>query len=609
MTQRRVLLGAGALLVFLGLSSFDVRGSADQGGYIAVQPQQPPVRDRVPPPQVGRGVVRGRVVDGQTGRAIARARVRLTGGGAPGTRPAVLTDDQGVFTFTGLPVGGFNISADKSTYMPASYPDRGGSLRSAAARPVFLQPNQTVDNVVIKLYHGGAIIGRVVDAHGDPVEFAQVSAMALTPSGSGRAGMRGGSQTNDIGEFRISRLPPGRYVLSANSQSRSQEPPGQESTPLPQPAPTYFPNVQSKSEAQPIAVARGQTVSGIEIAMVEGVPTVVTGKVIVADGQPLTPANGLAFINARTDERDFFGNMIGGAPVRPDGSFRFLLAPGNYILEARRTQQVGPGTIVGSPREQYGMTKVSVAGDTMDVSIILGSGATASGRVVFEGDTPPPNPPAGQMGVPLSSPDGAGNCRSGQPQIAPDWTFTVDNLVGTCSAPTYGQFGRWTIKAIVINNQDLKSGSIAFEPGQHYTNVQIVVTDRRNELNLHVTDEQGQPTREYAALVFPTDKSKWEGLAQVVRTFVPPSADSLASMQAIATASGRGNLPPQVGRELISGLMAGEYYAVALDDIETEASRDPAVLERLATVATRVTLSEGTIDVNLARIKLNDVIR
>jgi Carboxypeptidase regulatory-like domain len=609
MTHRRVLLGAGALLVFLGLSSFDVRGSADQGGYVAVPPQQPPVRDRLPPPQVGRGVVRGRVVDGQTGRGIPRARVRLMGGGQPGVRPAVLSDDQGTFTFTGLPIGAFTVSAEKSTYMTASYPDRGGSLRSGAARPVMLQANQTVDNVVVKLYHGGVITGRVVDAHGDPVEFTQVSAMALTPSGAGRGGMRGGSQTNDIGEFRISRLPPGRYVLWANSQSRSQEPPGQESTPLPQPTPTYFPSVLSKSEAQPIAVARGQTVSGIEIAMLEGLPTVVTGRVIVPDGQPLSPATGLAFVNARADDREIFGGMIGSTGVRPDGTFRFLLAPGNYILEARRNQPPGPGFAVGGGlREQYGMTKVAVAGETMDVSIVLGAGATASGRVVFEGETPPPNPPA-QVGVPLNSPDGNGTCRAGMPQIASDWTFTVDGLVGTCSAPAYGQFGRWTIKSIVVNNQDLKSGSIAFEPGQHYGNVQIVVTDRRNELNLHVTDEQGQPTREYAALVFPTDKSKWEGLSPVVRTFVPPSADSLASMQAIATASGRGNLPAQAAREVVSGLMAGEYYAIALDDIETEASRDPAVLERLSTVATKVTLSEGAIDVNLPRVRLNDVIR
>ena len=81
MTRHRLLLGAGSLLVFIGLSSFDLRGSADQVVYFPQGPptQQPPVRNRVPTPQVGRAVVRGRVIDGQTGAAVARVRVRLIG--------------------------------------------------------------------------------------------------------------------------------------------------------------------------------------------------------------------------------------------------------------------------------------------------------------------------------------------------------------------------------------------------------------------------------------------------------------------------------------------------------------------------------------------------
>ena len=106
MTRHRLLLGAGSLLVFIGLSSFDLRGSADQVVYFpqGAPTQQPPVRDRVPTPQVGRAVVRGRVIDGQTGAAVARVRVRLMGGQS-GNRPATLTDAQGVFTFAGLPPG------------------------------------------------------------------------------------------------------------------------------------------------------------------------------------------------------------------------------------------------------------------------------------------------------------------------------------------------------------------------------------------------------------------------------------------------------------------------------------------------------------------------
>ena len=49
----------------------------------------------------------------------------------------------------------------------------------------------------------------------------------------------------------------------------------------------------------------------------------------------------------------------------------------------------------------------------------------------------------------------------------------------------------------------------------------------------------------------------------------------------------------QARREAMSGLALGEYYVVAVDDMEQEDSRDPVVLDRLRSSALRVTLSEG----------------
>jgi hypothetical protein len=443
------------------------------------------------------------------------------------------------------------------------------------------------------------------------VESAQVAALAVTGSGAARGGFRSMMSTNDIGEFRIGRVPPGRYVLMVNATQRFQDPPMVDTTPLPQPVPTYYPNVLSRSEAQPIPVGRGQTVSGIDIVMFEDMPTVVKGKVIAPDGQPVTTTSGGGtFVNVRLDDRELQGGGgVSGTGLRPDGSFRLLLAPGNYILEAHRTQPAPAGpSSQGRSNEEFGMTRVSVAGESMDASIVIGSAATASGRVIFEGETPPPAPPA-RPGAPLSSQDGV-MCRSGQLEIAPDWSFKIDGLMGTCGAPQSRMFGRWTLKSVSFNNQELKTASVTFEPGQHYGNIQIVVTDRRSELNLHVTDEQGQPTRDYVALVFSTDKSRWDGSFPAVRTFVPPSAEMLEVMQrAAASNPGRGNLPAQLGREMIAGLTSGEYYAIALDDIDSEASRDPAVLERLASSASRVTVAEGATDVTLLRLRQLDVIR
>ena len=72
--------------------------------------------------------------------------------------------------------------------------------------------------------------------------------------------------------------------------------------------------------------------------------------------------------------------------------------------------------------------------------------------------------------------------------------------------------------------------------------------------------------------------------------------------------SGTGGEP---GRSLrFIGLPSGDYYLIAVDDIEYKATVDTAVLEKLARNATRVTIPErDLIEVSLRRYLLNDVIK
>ena len=58
------------------------------------------------------------------------------------------------------------------------------------------------------------------------------------------------------------------------------------------------------------------------------------------------------------------------------------------------------------------------------------------------------------------------------------------------------------------------------------------------------------------------------------------------------------------------GLPSGDYYLIAVDEIEHNATRNPAVLEKLARNATRVTIPErDLIEVSLQRYLLSDLIR
>ncbi len=256
--------------------------------------------------------------------------------------------------------------------------------------------------------------------------------------------------------------------------------------------------------------------------------------------------------------------------------------------------------------EQFGSVKVNVASGADDaVAITVGRGATATGRVVFDGMTPPP-PSPGKTRVPLFSENG--ECRSGEATIAADWTFKIEGLNGTCSQPPGAVFGKWMLKAVIINGETVADGPITFQPDQQIRNVQVIVTDKRSEMMFHVSDESGQPTRDYVVVAYPIQKSKWPLGARI---FVPPPIDQMMGRPAPTSAATPGptptNAPPR--REAMSAVRAGEYYVVAVDDMEPEDWRDPVVLDRLRSSAVRVNVPEGaTADVPLRRINFAEAI-
>jgi hypothetical protein len=568
--------------------------------WALAQPQlaQPP-RDRLPPPRTGTAIVKGKVVDGATGAALARARVMVQGP----TRMSATTDAGGGFVFTNLPAGPLMLSVDKATYLPGRYPAAGRTIRSGS-RPLMLLDGQVLDNVTIPVFHGGAIMGRVLDANGDPLDNAQVSALRVPASGRvGRPAPRAGSSSDDRGEFRVGRLEPGSYILQVTSRRNQMYedsiPGGSLTAPSPQPLPTYYPSAMSIDQAQPITVNRGQTVGDIDVVLLEAFPGVITGTVTTPNGA--VPPGSNAFVNVRRINNDTAGGFDGfsnGTGLRPDGTFKLTLPPGEYQLEAR----VNARTPSGATRpedEQLATTKVTVASGGEDtIAMVVGPGASATGRVIFEGDTPAP-PSPGKMRIPMYSETGM--CRSGEATIAADWSFHVDGLAGTCASPPMGMFGRWVLKAIMVNGTDIAESPVTFQPGQQIRDIQVIVTDRRSTLSFRVADESGQATRDYVVIVYPVKKERWRN----ARIFVgPPLVPPLAGPAAQSTLSAPGfggSMMPR--REEMQGVPPGQYYVVAVDDLEPEDFRDPAVLERLRGSGAKVTISEGgSVDVPLRRV-------
>jgi hypothetical protein len=197
-------------------------------------------------------------------------------------------------------------------------------------------------------------------------------------------------------------------------------------------------------------------------------------------------------------------------------------------------------------------------------------------------------------------------CRFGTPTVASDWSFKLDGLAGTCRSdpgPT-PLSARWVLKSVIVDGREVLDENVWFEPGRHYDNVRIVMTDRRSQVRVRVSEPNGTPTGEYAAVAFPVQPERWRSPKRYIQAAAPAPASFLGTPDR----SGTGGEP---GRSLrFIGLPAGDYYLIAVDDIEYIATHDPAVLQKLALKATRVTIPErDLIEVALQRYLLSDVIR
>jgi protocatechuate 3,4-dioxygenase beta subunit len=273
------------------------------------------------PPTNGTLVVTGVVLDSLTGTPLRRARVALSGPENPAAsvrfRPApvqcygTMTDDQGQFSFDGLPAGKYYIAADHNGHL-----DEGGPptvLDLGTERPY---------HVRLKLAPQAVITGRVVDRDGNPVYKAAVSAT------SGRWGRA--TLTDDRGQFRIAGLRDGQYIVKAEIDYLGSPPVGlQDGTTAINYGTTYYPGTLNQSAAAPMHAVEGAEIRGLAVQLLATPVLHVAGSVLGATGLK----GAMVSMRARDGQDTFAGS---GYVSASNGAFAiWRVRPGKYYLEAQ----------------------------------------------------------------------------------------------------------------------------------------------------------------------------------------------------------------------------------------------------------------------------------
>ncbi len=321
----------------------------------------------------------GRITDAITGEPVKKASLQLSRTDVPRTPGAVAlpqvfstsSDAAGRFAMKDLEPGSYRLQATRTGYVPSEYGEKSPTSASAV---LTLSRGQDLKNIDLHLTPHGVVSGRIVDESGEPMPSVMVQLLKQQYSkGKKQLTTAGSGQTNDLGEYRIFGLPPGRYYASAGMQVMSALPAVDRSA-VPPPdedyVPTLYPGTRDGSAATPIDVTAGSVTPRVDMALVKTHTVTIRGSVNPPGAAPLL------ILAPRSLAGTLSLKMV---MVNPRGEFEVRgVGPGAYSLTGS-TKQNGKTATVSLP--------VNVGSSNIDNLVFAaGVGFTVSGRIAVEGE-------------------------------------------------------------------------------------------------------------------------------------------------------------------------------------------------------------------------------
>ena len=519
---------------------------------------QPPTRDAPQKPSAASATttIRGRVLVTGTDIPVRKARVDLRSDGGVLLDP-VYTDDDGRFTFGGVPAGRYGVSAWKSGFVTASF-----GARTPWEPPVMIAgAANAVVGIQLFLSRGAAISGRVLDEFGEPLVGMSVGIGRMVPA-NGRLQFQSVAErveTDDLGEYRVGGLPGGAFLVSVFGWPPPSQivPAGQSLMDRPRPHVVYYPQTTFITQARPVGLRSGEEASGTDVIFGSETATPrISGRIIDPQGQSTNFG-----ISAVSD-----GNGIPAAAsgltttVAQSGEFTLPLAPGDYMLVAQSTSGVA-------------MQRIAVdQNDISGLQLVLARGAHISGRVVFDGSAPPPTrnvvveawSPDLLRGVPIIRPAGM----MGSGRVGANGAFVLTGMIGQREIRVSELPRGWDVESITAGGRSLLDMPMDFKGEEDLRDVTIVLTDQATELSGTVTDANRTPVNTVSLVVFADDRRQLPRRARWVR-------------------------PDHLGRFVVSGLPPGEYLVVVVEEVDDVNWSTLEYLDRFRSQANRVALGAG----------------
>jgi protocatechuate 3,4-dioxygenase beta subunit len=504
-------------------------------------------------PAASKASIKGKVLDAGTGTPVKDATLLLARDNSTGSFASTKSNEEGDFTFKDIDAGSYAIIGQHPRYAMQTYGSRSGLM---GATMLTLVAGQEMKDIVFKLLPNGVVSGKVLDPDGEPVAKVMVAAMrGIYQHGKRDYVPLSTAVTNDLGEYRLSNLAPGRYIISALPLEPGAGPKPAEGEPETALVQSYYPNAPDPASAAPVDLAAGADSSGIDIRLGKARSVSVKGKVV----GDVKEQNVTIRLVPKTG--GLLASLLGprSQVKRPEGTFEIKnVTRGSYTLRAG--DQTGMKLLgLGVPLE---IGDKPVEGVVME----LGTNADLAGIVTIEGtDAKPVN------GVPLKGARVYLDAMSGFNAMPPNATLAEE--------------GTFTLKELPPEKYMLR---LVSGPENAYVESVRLAGQTMGEQGLDMAGGRGRlevklrlGAAEVAGVVHNKDDEPMPGVMVVL---LPDNGQYLLYQPTFTD---------QNGTFRLKSVTPGEYKILAWEDVEPGIYTDPEFVKPFLGRAERVSLKDN----------------